>query len=123
MKSYRSLTTPSLTLGSCRGGLVDLLVTGSRVRRAHRDVGADLLELKVVSLGAVLDEVDHVLGVTGVAGTLDAHTLGGVIALLGSLEGLIELAALTFLLLLLADLGYGRDRGHGQHRQKRRQDR
>src|ERR687894_851120 len=76
-----STTTSSVRLAASRRGLIDLLVASSRVGRADRDVGANLLELEVVRDGLVLDEVDHVLRVTGVAGTLDARTLVRVVAL------------------------------------------
>src|SRR5919107_2150282 len=108
-------------LAASRRGLVDLLVTGSRVGGAHVDRGANLFELEVIDLAGVLDDVDHVLRVTGVPNTLDVRTLVRVIALTGYLKGLIELAALALLLVLLGYLGYGRDGSHGQHRQKRRQ--
>src|SRR5919107_4275697 len=88
-------------LAASRRGLVDLLVTGSRVGGAHVDRGADLFELEVVNLARVLDDVDNVLGVTGVPNTLDVRTLVRVVPGAGYLEGLIELAALAFLLILL----------------------
>src|SRR5829696_8786184 len=101
--------------------LVDLIRALGRVGGAHRDGRADLLELEFVGGGTVLKDVSHVLGITGVPNTLDAYALGGVVALLGGCERLIELAALTFLLGLLGYLGYGRDGRQGQHRQERRQ--
>src|SRR5215212_3792984 len=104
-----------------RCGLVDLLVARSSVRGAHGNGRADLLELKLISGGAVLEDVGHVLSVASVANTLDIGALGGVVALLGGREVLAKLGALAFLLLLLANLGYGRDGSHRQHRQKRRQ--
>src|SRR3712207_4786315 len=58
--SYQRAIAPLLPrplLAGSRGGLVDLLVARRRVRRANRDRGADLLELKVVGLRGVLDEV------------------------------------------------------------------
>src|SRR5215207_479893 len=116
-----SVSSESISLAASGCRLVDLLVTGSRVRGAHGDGGANLLELKLVGGGTILENVGHVLGVTGVADTLDAYALGGVVALLGGCERLIELAALAFLLGLLGDLGYGRDGRQGQHRQQRRQ--
>src|SRR5829696_6357436 len=115
----RLLPQPRLAASGCR--LVDLLVTGGRAGGAHRDGRANLLELELVGCGTILEDVGHVLGVTSVANPLDAYALGGVVALLGGCERLIELAALTFLLGLLGDLGYGRDGRQGQHRQKRRQ--
>ena len=60
-----------------RRGLVDLLVARRRRRGAHVDRGADLLELEVVGGGAVLDDVEHVLGVAGVADTLYPGALIG----------------------------------------------
>src|SRR5918997_7219610 len=72
-----------LSLAASGRSLVDHLVTGRRVGRADRNVGADLLELVVVNLAGVLDEVDHVLGVTGVAGTLDVRTLVRVVSRAG----------------------------------------
>src|ERR671921_543505 len=108
-------------LAASRRGLVDLLVASSRVGGAHVDRGANLFELEVIGLAGVLDEVDRVLGVAGVTDTLDVRTLVRVVARAGYIEGLIEIGALAFLLVLLGYLGYGRDGSHGQHRQKRRQ--
>src|SRR5919112_2197678 len=99
-------------LAASRRGLVDLLVTGSRVGGAHVDRGADLLELEVVNLTRVLDEVDRVLGVTGVTDTLDARTLGRVVTLLSGPEVLVNIGALAFLLILLRHLRYGGGGGH-----------
>src|SRR5215211_2911843 len=107
-------------LAASRRGLVDLLVASSRVRAAYVDRGADLLELEVVNLAGVLDEVDRVLGVTGVTDTLDVRTLVRVVARAGYIEALVNIGALALLLVLLGYLGYGRDSSHGQHRQKRR---
>ena len=101
--------------------MVDRTRALGRVGGAHRDRRANILELEVISGRAVLEDVGHVLGVTGVANTLDAHTLGGVVAATGYLKGLIELAALPFLLFLLRNLRDDRNGGQGQHRQKRRQ--
>src|SRR5215207_11387006 len=114
-----SVSSESISLAAGGRRLVDLLVTGGRARGAHVDVRADLLELKLVGGGAVLEYVGHGLGVTGVANALDAYALVGVVALAGDGERLIELAALAFLLGLLADLGYGRDGRQSQHSQKR----
>src|SRR5918995_3535745 len=111
----------SSSLAGSRRGLVDLTRALGRVRWAHVDRGAALLELELVSLGVVLDNVDQVLGVSGVADTLDANALATVATLVGDGERLIEVGGLAFLLGLLANLGYGRYSGHGEHRQKRRQ--
>src|SRR3989337_1231011 len=81
------LATDWLLAGS-RGGLVDLLVTRRRVGGAHVDRGADLLELEVVRGRRVLDDVEHVLRVTGVAASLDAYTLVGVVTPASYLDGL-----------------------------------
>src|SRR5215217_7645097 len=110
-----------IPLAGCRSRLVDLIRALGRVGGAHVYGRADFLELKLIGGGAVLENVGHVLGVAGVAHTLDIGALGGVVALLGGREGLIELAALAFLLFLLGDLGYGWDGSHRQHSQKRRQ--
>src|SRR5215211_1197581 len=67
-------------LAASRRGLVDLRVASSRVGGAHVDRGADLLELEVVNLAGVLDEVDRVLGVTGVPNTLYPNALVTVVA-------------------------------------------
>src|SRR5215207_9320940 len=112
----REQVTP---LAGCRSRLVDLIRAFGRVGGAHVYGRADFLELKLIGGGAVLQNVGHVLGVAGVADTLNVCALGGVVALLGGREGLIELAALAFLLFLLGDLGYGWDGSHRQHRQKR----
>src|SRR5919112_314716 len=98
-----------------RRRLVYLLVTGRGELGADRDRRADLLELKVVGLRAVLDDVGQVLGVAGVPNTLDAHTLVAVATLAGNGERLIEIAALGLLLGLLAHLGYGRDGRQSEH--------
>src|SRR5215216_2740121 len=116
-KSCHSSTTLPLRLAGSRRGLVDLLVARRGRLRAHRDRRADLLELELVGGRAVLENVGQVLGVAGVANTLDTHTLGRVVTLTGNGERLIELTALAFLLGLLAYLGYGRDGGQGHHRQ------
>src|SRR5918995_2602738 len=108
-------------LSGGRSGLVDLLVASSRVRGAHVDRGADLLELPIVNLAGVLDDVDRVLGVAGVTDTLDIGALVRVIARAGDLEALVKIGALAFLLILLGHLRDGRDGSHGQHRQKSRQ--
>src|SRR4028118_1848591 len=100
-------------------GLVDLLVARRRVAGAHVERGADLIELEVVGLGAVLDQVELVLGVARVRDALDARTLIGVVALAGDGERLVDLAALGLLLAFLIDRGYGRYRRHSQHRQHR----
>src|ERR687897_61786 len=58
-----------------RSGLVDLRVAGVDLVhvlvRVHGDRGADLVELEVVRGGAVLDQVELVLGVARVRHTLD----------------------------------------------------
>src|SRR5918998_1051949 len=117
----RPFRATDLPLAGGRSGLVDLLIARRGVGGAHVDRGADLLELEVVRGRRVLNEVDHVLRVTGIAGTLDAYTLVGVVAAASYLEGLIEVAALTFLLGLLGDLRDGRDGSQSEHRQERRQ--
>src|SRR5215207_9598330 len=66
-----SVSSESISLAASGCRLVDLLVTGGRARGAHVDVRADLLELKLVGGGAVLEYVGHGLGVTGVANALD----------------------------------------------------
>src|SRR5829696_3847874 len=118
-KSYRSALPLRLLLAGGRRGLVDLLVTGDRVRGAQRDVGADLLELELVGGGAVLQNVGQVLGVAGVADALNVCALARVIARTRDRERLIEFGALCLLLFLLGNLRYGRYGGHGKHRQKR----
>src|SRR5918995_2467746 len=95
-------------LAASRCGLVDHLVARRRVRGAHVERGANLVELEVVRDGLVLDEVDHVLRVTGVAGTLDARTLVRVVALASDREVLVNIGALAFLLFLLGNLSYSR---------------
>src|SRR5918995_3275712 len=83
------------SLAGSRRGLVALLRALRGRLGADRDRRVDLLELKIATvLGAVLDDVGQVLGVAGVAGTLDANTLIGVVAGAGNLEGLIEVASL-----------------------------
>ena len=77
LEKYTSSDTSS---AGCGSGLVDLLVAGGRVLGAHVDVGVDLVELEVVRIGEELDEVELVLGVTGVRDTLDARTLVGVVS-------------------------------------------
>src|SRR5215208_566269 len=114
-------TSATVLLACSRRGLVDLTRALGRVGGAHGDGRADLLELKVIRGGAVLENVGQVLGVAGVANTLDAHALGGVVTAAGDREVLVELSALAFLLFLLADLRYDRNGGQGEHRQKRRQ--
>src|SRR5215210_1446215 len=109
------------SLAGSRGGLVDLLVARGGVNRAHRDRGANILELKVISRRSVLDEVDLALRVAGVARTLDAHTLVRVGTAAGNVERLIQVATLGVLLALLADLRHGRNHRDDQHRQHRRQ--
>src|SRR5215216_3222440 len=95
------LTTTTTTGGG--SGLVDLLVARRRVRGVHLYRRADLLELEVVGLRTVLDDVGQVLGVAGVTDTLDARTLGRVVAGLGDVERLVEFTALGILLALLGD--------------------
>src|SRR5215210_2284685 len=109
------------SLAGSRRGLVDLTRALGRVRGAHVNRGAALLELELVSLGVVLDYVDQVLGVSGVADTLDVRTLVAVATLASDREVLVNISALAFLLFLLSYLCYGRYSGHGEHRQKRRQ--
>ena len=58
--------------GSGRG-LVDLLVARGRVLGANLDGGAYVLELKVVGLGAVLEDTRLVLGVARIRYTLDGR--------------------------------------------------
>ena len=89
---------------ACSCGLVDLIRARSRVRRAPGDVGADLLELELVSDPVTLGEGREVLGVTGLGVALKPHTLGRVVALLGGGERLIDSRALGVLLMLLGDL-------------------
>src|SRR5215204_700598 len=120
-KSYRSALPLRLLLAGGRSGLVDLLVTGDRVRGAQRDVGANLLELELVGGGAVLENVGQTLGVAGVADTLNVCALARVIARTRDRERLIEFGALCLLLFLLRNLRDGRYSSHGDHRQKRRQ--
>src|ERR687894_9139 len=103
-----STTTSSVRLAASRRGLIDLLVTGRRVRAAHVDRRADLLKLKVISLAGVLDDGEQVLGVARVRHTLDIGALVRVVALLGGREVLVNIGALAFLLFLLGNLGYGR---------------
>src|ERR671921_441691 len=93
----REQVTP---LAGCRSRLVDLIRALGRVRGAHGDGRADFLELKLVGGGAVLENVGHVLGVTGVPDALDVGALAGVVARLGGREVLAKLGALAFLLLL-----------------------
>src|SRR5215208_3427550 len=114
-------TSATVLLAASGRRLVDLTRALGRVGGAHGNGGADLLELKVIRGGAVLENVGQVLGVAGVANTLDAHALGGVVTAAGDREVLVELSALAFLLFLLADLRYDRNGGQGEHRQKRRQ--
>src|ERR687893_412886 len=90
----RPFLATDLSLAGGRSGLIDLLVTGGRVRGAHRDVGADLLELELIRGGGVLQDGEHVLRVTGVPNTLDVRTLGRVATLLGGREVLTDLGAL-----------------------------
>ncbi len=76
----RSWTQPSSSFASSLatrrgGGLVDLLVARRRVLRAHGDRGADLVELEVIGLGAVLDQARLILGVARVGHSLDAYAL------------------------------------------------
>src|SRR5829696_7645194 len=63
-------TSPTLLAGAGgRRGLLDLIRARRRVRGAHGYGGADLLELKLVCGGAVLDDVGYVLRVAGVPNT------------------------------------------------------
>ena len=49
------------------------MIARGRVRRAHRDRGANILELEVIGLGAVMEDADLVLGIAGVARLLGAR--------------------------------------------------
>ena len=102
-------TSPTLLAGA--GGrrcLLDLIRARRRVRGAHGNGRADLFELELVGGGGVLEDVGYVLRVAGIPNTLDAHTLGRVVTLLGGREVLAKLGALALLLFLLRNLRYGR---------------
>ena len=88
-------------LAGRRRRLVDLLATRGGVGGAHVDAGSYILEAEVVGLGAVTEDADLVLGVAGVGGTLNTHTLVGVIAATGDGERLIHVATIGILLKVL----------------------
>src|SRR4028118_808529 len=90
-------------LAGGRSGLADLLVARRRVLRTHGDRRTDLVELEVVRLGAVLDQIDLVLGVAGVGHPLNPHALVGVVAGLGDVKRLVDVTAVGLLLGLLGD--------------------
>jgi hypothetical protein len=104
----------SSLLTECARCLVDLLVAGSRVRRAHLDGGSAVLEIEVAvipveeeAVEAVAVEVIEVaelgdaylvLGVAGVGRFLDTHGLVGIVAPAGYINRLVYVAIVGFLL-------------------------
>jgi hypothetical protein len=84
-------------------GLVYCLVAPRRRAGADVDRRARVLEAEVVGLGAVLQNADLVLGVTGVGHTLDVGALVGVVATVGDVKGLVDVAALGLLVEALAN--------------------